>query len=167
MTRPRAASGPASGLSPSDINKIRREATRIAAMVDRLPVKIFKANNSAMLQQAALDSFYVNVRLLVEFLEVEPASRDASAADTLPKIYPPWRPTLGRPERNRLRAYHNDTSKHVVHFSWLRRNEIAVNRAGIRQIATDVLAVWDQFAIATAHPLVPRTANLKHVNLEP
>ena len=135
-------------------------------MVDRLPTKIFKNNNSAMLRQASLDSFYVNVRLLIEFLEVQPAGRDASAADTLPTISPPWEPKLTKAERKRLRGYHEDTSKHVVHFSTLRTNEIQVNRLGIKQVAIDVLAVWDQFAVASAHPLVPKTADLRHWNLE-
>jgi hypothetical protein len=162
VTKPQA-----SVLSRSDITKIRREATRIAAMVDRLPTKIFKNNNSAMLRQASLDSFYVNVRLLIEFLEVQPDRRDSSAADTLLNISPSWRPSLTAAERKRLVRYKEDASKHVVHFSkTLRTNEIQVNRPGIRQVATDVLAVWDQFAIASAHSLVPRTADLKYWNLE-
>lgn len=138
------------------------EATRIAAMVDRLPPKIFSGRNSAILQQAALDSFYVNVRLLIEFLEVRPAPGDVSASKTLPH-WPP--PSLTTAERAKLERYHKDTSKHVVHFSTKRTNQIAVTPAGIREVKDGVLAVWDQFAIASAHPLVPRTADLRRVLL--
>jgi hypothetical protein len=141
------------------------EATRIAAMVDRLPPKIFSRSNSVVVQQAALDSFYVNVRLLIEFLEVRADKRDASAADTLPGVSPPWTPTLTAAEKTALLGYHDDTSKHVVHFSIQRTHQIQVTKDGIQTIADDVLAVWDQFAIASAHPLVARRADLKKIEM--
>jgi hypothetical protein len=152
---------PYSAYSPKA--KICIEATRIAAMVDRLPPKIFSGRNSGIVQQAALDSFYVNVRLLIEFLEVRPAIGDVSASKTLPG----WSTSfLTATDRKQLVGYHKDTSKHVVHFSRKRTNQLTVNTAGIRQVVDAVLAVWDEFAIQTGKSLlVPRRADLKKVTL--
>jgi hypothetical protein len=152
---------PYSAYSPKA--RIQMEATRIAAMVDRLPPKIFSGRNSGVVQQAALDSFYVNVRLLIEFLEVRPAHGDVSASKTLPG----WSTSfLTAADRKGLEGYHKDTSKHVVHFSTKRTNQIAVNTAGILQVVDAVLAVWDEFAIQTGkYLLVPRRADLKKVPL--
>jgi hypothetical protein len=131
----------------SEVAKIRLEATRIAAMVDRLPDEIFKTSNSTFIQQTALDSFYVGVRLLIEFLEVRPASGDRSASDTLPG----WSISfLTQAKRNRLHGRHRDTSKHVVHFSTPRTNRIQLNEPDIGKVADDVLAVWDEFEGACA-----------------
>ncbi|MEB3065673.1 hypothetical protein [[Mycobacterium] zoologicum] len=141
----------------TDIAKIRREATRVAAIVHHPPDEIFSSTNSALQQQAALDAFYVGIRLLIEFLEVRPANRDQSASDTLPG----WSIShMTQPEVGQLLAYHEDTSKHVVHFSTLRTNQIQVNEPDIRKVADDILAVWDEFARASAHPFVLRSADL-------
>ncbi|MBF9327702.1 hypothetical protein [Mycobacteroides chelonae] len=147
----------------NQVAKIRVEATRIAAMVDRLPAKIFKGNNSSMLRQAALDSFYVNIRLLIEFLEVRPASGDLSASKTLNG----WSTSfLSSAQNQQLQNYHKDTSKHVVHFTKVRVNRITVSSTSIRQVADAVLAVWDEFAKQSQHLLVPRTADLRKVSFD-
>lgn len=141
----------------TDVAKIRREATRVAAIVHHLPDEIFSSTNSALQQQAALDAFYVAIRLLIEFLEVRPANRDQSASDTLPS----WSVSqMTEAEIGLLLGYHDDASKHVMHFSTLRTNQIQVNEPDIRKVADEILAVWDEFARASAHPFVLRSAGL-------
>lgn len=130
----------------------------IAAAVKVLPDHMFNTSYPVVMQQAAIESFYVNVRTLIEFLGVRPAKGDVSAADTLPLG---WTPTLSQPERAELLRHWDDASKHLVHFSKLRTTvTVDTEEPAIRRMADNVLAVWDQFAVASAHGLVPLRADL-------
>lgn len=133
-------------------------------MVDRLPERIFNESD-ALIQQAALDSFFVNLRLLLEFLEACPQPRDKSASNTLggKTVWPTAFLTPGK--KRTLRKYYRETSKHVVHFSSKRTEQITATRRKVRAMSRTVLALWDEFAKVSANPFVPRAADLKKVEL--
>ena len=162
MSTPPPPHVPYSAFSPKA--RIRMEATRVAAMVDRLPDEIYSQSNP-LIQQAALDSFFVNVRLLLEFLEACPQRGDKSASNTLGKgtVWPTA--FLTRAKQRKLREYYKDTSKHVVHFSSKRTDQIVATKRKVRAIARTVLALWDEFAKVSSHPLVLKTADLKTFDL--
>ena len=76
-----------------------------------------------------------------------------------------WPPTLDSALRTRLDADWGIVSRHVVHFSRLRvldasgRVELPrADRAALKRIADDVLAVWDLYAAASNHQLAPHRA---------
>ncbi|WP_155763129.1 hypothetical protein [Mycobacterium colombiense] len=163
MSTPPLAQVPYSAISR--VARIRLEARRIAAMVAQLPDEVLDQSNSNVVRQAALDSFYLNARLLIEFLEVCPQRSDRSVSNTLAKgtIWPT--PFLTAARRRKLREYYKDTSKHVIHFSTRRTELVPVSSWKLRAVARTVLALWDEFAMVSSHPLVPRTSHLSHLDL--
>lgn len=136
---------------PSSGTALAIEATKVAEMVHRLPSLV---NNSAvvqLLQQAALDSFFISVRALVEFLGVHPAPRDRSAGNLLST----WTPPADQPLLDRLEDHWGIASRHVMHFGQTRTKaedgtveKVGVETADLERIADDVLTVWDAFVDA-------------------
>ncbi|MGL5443161.1 MAG: hypothetical protein ACRDDJ_11905 [[Mycobacterium] stephanolepidis] len=106
-----------------------------------------------VVRTAMIDSFFVTVRALLEFLLIRPSGHasDFTAASTLPG----WTPQLTPTQKTDLIKRWNDVSAHLVHFSSQRPMPVEVNEAQMRALAADVLAVWDQFAAASQHTLVP------------
>lgn len=142
---------------PPEISRIRMEATHLCAKVKVLPDHIFKNPSPypVVVQTALVESFYVSVRTLLEFLGVRPDGRDVGAATTLTG----WTPNLTLAEKDQLLVHWDTVSKHLVHFSHARTRPVNAEEAEVRQLATDVLAVWDQFATASKHGLVPLAAD--------
>jgi hypothetical protein len=145
---------------PSERTARIQEAGRVAAMIDALPGSIYGGNLSTLVQQACLESFFVHVRGLLEFLRVKEsdASRDFSAADILES----WAPQTEQSQRNKLIGYWKVASSQLMHFSHgrVRRDgkpdvEVDTSYEALQAIADDVLEVWDDFAKQLNHPLAP------------
>lgn len=141
------------------------EARRVAEMVHRLPTLVYYTTLPGIVQQACLESFFTNTRALIEFLEVRGARKSAHdffASD----IAAGWSPSIDKQTQDRLEGHWDISSKHLMHFSKVRAvqdNGTVVNvdtsMAALEMIATEVLAVWDQFAAAADHPLAPQRAD--------
>ncbi len=104
-----------------------------------------------------MESFLINVRLLVEFLGVQPSSKkaDASAAS----LDPAWQPPKDTELALRLKEHWRFASKHVVHFSDQSHLWQTLNRRRLDSIADDVLTLWDDYATLAAHPMIQRRGN--------
>lgn len=131
-------------------------------MIYHLPDEIFSSSNSSLAKQAALDSFYVNVRLLIEFLEVRSAGNDKSATTVTPN----WSIAhLSQQQHADLNEYHRLTSKHVVHFTTRRLELIQPSETDIRKVSADVLAVWGDFAELSNNYVVAKLKDLPDFGL--
>lgn len=152
---------------PGEHGAIRWEAMRVALMVQRLPALIADDGQPLIVRQAALDSFYVNLRTLIEFLKV-PRPKQAHAPDiSADNITPGWQPSISDEQAKRLFGDWDGVSKHLVHFSAVRTDQIPKAAADIHRAADDALAVWDQLAEANeGHGFLLRTALLPDVDLE-
>lgn len=160
-------------LGTNYVTATRIEASRIAQMVDLLPAAVHAPDTPGLMRQAAVECFFVHVRTLIEFLEVRPTgdNRDRSARDTRldAKGRPTnWRPTLDPALAARLKDDWDTTSAHLVHFSKRRVFDeqghfvpVSTELADLEAIADDVLAVWDQYATESNHPLVPHRADFR------
>jgi hypothetical protein len=142
------------------VTEARREAARIARMVDALPDVIFAAESSETMSQAGAECFFAHIRTLIEFLEVKPTRHrnDMRARDTLGDTST-WPPQLTDTLRATLRGYWKLASEHLAHFSKARPKELAINRTELNRIADDVLSVWDKYADESNDTLVPHRAN--------
>jgi hypothetical protein len=132
------------------------EATRIATMIDRLPEEIHNPDNSDLMRQAAVECFFVHLRTLVEFLGVRPQDRrDVFARDTF------WELPEDAALIQRLNQHWLTASRQVAHFSQDRimGPQVSTELADLKAMADDILAVWDSFAAASAHALVPKRAD--------
>lgn len=143
---------------PSEINRVRATAAGLCAKVKVLPDHIFACppGYPGVVRSALVDSFFVSVRTLLEFLLIHPPRKtDFTAA----RIKTGWTPQLTPTQSADLNAHWEAVSKHLVHFSAQRAEAVQVDEALVRALATDVLSVWDQFAAASRHPLVPLAAD--------
>lgn len=127
------------------------EATKVAEMVYRLPSLCNDGAIVPLLQQAGVESFFVNVRALVEFLGVKPAPQDRSARDLLST----WTLPADQQLLDRLGEHWAVASRHVMHFGQKRTKaedgtseRIGTEQADLKKIADDVLTVWDAFVDA-------------------
>lgn len=145
---------------PSERTARILEAGRVAAMVDALLDAIYAGDLSALVQQACLESFFVHVRGLLEFLQIKAAGpkRDFSASDVLVS----WKPQTEQVSKEKLLGYWKIASSQLMHFSRNRVKQegvppVAVDTSheALRAIADDVLVVWDQLAKQLNHPLAP------------
>jgi hypothetical protein len=138
-------------------------------MVAQLPAVITDPQYPAVVRQAALDSFYVHVRTLIEYLEVpKPPQSSPRPPDFKASGYVQgWTPPTDTARNARLNDYWTDASKHVVHFSQVRPLEGEKTDVEIRAIADDVLAVWqDLHIVATpSDGLVPTKVQLAVLDL--
>ena len=141
----------ASASFPSPAVALAQEAAKTAEMVEKIPAVCYPGDGGIvpLLQQAGVESFFVNVRSLIEFLGIKPAARDRAAVDLLPN----WTPPVDQPTRNRLERYWLTASKHLMHFGQVRTKQedgtvevVDVEKATLEAIADDVLTLWDKFA---------------------
>jgi hypothetical protein len=116
--------------------------TESFSMVGQLPSRVADLDDQ-IVANACLESFFVHVRLLAEFLIRRPPAKDFSALDFL------W-PVPTTPEAKRLAdQWWNVASKHVVHFS---RTRVPDDIADV-EVVQDVVgfmteAARDAFAVA-------------------
>jgi hypothetical protein len=144
------------------IELTRKEAHRIAEMVDVLPGVIFAPHTSELLCYAGMECFFGSVRTLIEFLLIKPTERagDLTTRHTLCSSRSMWEPKYADPYlKGRLGGTWALASKHQAHFTISRPAELRFSEQDLRQIADEVLTVWDQFATASNHPDVPHRAN--------
>lgn len=155
---------PAQQPDPNDA--IRDEATHLCAKVKALPDHIFKppSRYPVVVQFALVESFHVAVRALMEFLLIHETknSNDVRASSVLSS----WTPQLTPAKRRELNKHWKTVSEQLVHFSAARSQPVNAVEAEVRQLAAEVLAVWDQFAAASGHPLIPKAAD-NHIFDEP
>jgi hypothetical protein len=118
---------------------------------------IVDTSQPVLIRQAAIESFYVNVRTLLEFFGVwqpkagQPKAGQPKKDSTAVDILPTWSHNLTPAAEARLLEHWLDASKHLVHFSKTKRTqEVRPTEAYIRAVADDVLVVWDRFATLSA-----------------
>lgn len=138
------------------------EAWRVAEMVNALPREVHDPTLPSLAQQACLDSFFVNVRALIEFLEIKPAAKDFAASTVLPG----WKPRVDAAEKQRLIDVWAVASHQLVHFGSHRVKHddgtsmpVDVSLEALDRIADDVLTVWDQYATKLDNSWSPRRAD--------
>jgi hypothetical protein len=129
---------------PSSITALAIEAAKTAEMVEKLPAVCYPDDGVIvpLLQEAGVQSFFVNVRSLIEFLEVKPAEKDRSASNLLPN----WTPPEDHARRTRLVQHWRTASQHLMHFGQVRTKQedgtvevVNVEKAALQTIAGDVL----------------------------
>jgi hypothetical protein len=140
-----------------NVELTRKEARRIAEMVNALPDAIFASGTSELMQQAGIECFFGHARTLIEFLLIKPSghSFDLTARHTLAKSA--WTPEL-EPDgqlKKKLTTTWWMASQHQAHFTINRPAELPYGQSDLREIADELLSVWDQFATASDHPDVP------------
>jgi hypothetical protein len=120
-------------------------------MAEKLPAVCYPDDGVIvpLLQEAGVQSYFVNVRSLIEFLGIKPAPRDRKASDLLPN----WAPSVDQAAKTRLLQHWRTATKHLVHFGQVRTKQedgtvevVNVEKADLQTIADDVLALWDEFA---------------------
>lgn len=148
------------GTPPDPNDEIRDEAAHLCAKVKTLPDHIFKTPSPypLVVQFALVESFHVAVRALIEFLLIHPSGcpTDVHAASLIPG----WKPQLTQAKHDELDAHWKTVSSQLVHFSAARPQPIDTVEAELRQLAADVLTVWDQFAAAGCHPLILEASDI-------
>lgn len=136
---------------PSWNTALAIEAAKTAEMVEKLPAVCYPDDGVIvpLLQEAGVQSFFVNVRSLLEFLRIHPAEGDRSARDLLPR----WTPSVDPATRTRLEQHWRTATKHLVHFGQVRTKQedgtvevVNLQKAALQTIAGDVLGLWDEFA---------------------
>lgn len=145
---------------PDPNDEIRDEAVHLSAKVKTLPDHIFKTPSPypLVVQYALVESFHVAVRALIEFLLIRPTGRptDVHAASLIPG----WAPKLTQAKSDELIKHWNIVSAQLVHFSSARTQPVDAVEAEVRQLAADVLAVWDQLAADSQHPQIPAACDI-------
>jgi hypothetical protein len=117
-------------------------------MVSRLPDAIHRPDLDGVVQVACLESFFVNVRLLAEFLVVPHPDRGAPKDFKAWDLTANWSPTPANAVE-RLRNHWLLASQQVVHFSLSRIQDpnqpehVDTSLQGLAQIRSDVTAVYD------------------------
>lgn len=135
------------------------EAARVAFLINVLPPLAYDPALPLIVQGACLESFFVHVRAMIEFLEVKPTGRKSDySASTL---VADWSPSTD-PRNQRLVEYWETASQHLMHFSRKRVKQESgiwespdVEPANLAAMADDVLAVWDEFATVLTNPFAP------------
>jgi hypothetical protein len=124
-------------------------------MIKRLPVPANSPDLDSHVQNACLESFFVNVRLMAEFLTVphregqEP--KDFNAWD----FTSDWAPAPGEAVK-RVRQQWLVASQQVVHFSRNRLQDpdspvhLDTSTEGLKRIADDVVAIYSEWLRQTA-----------------
>ena len=117
-------------------------------MVEKLPAVCYPDDGAIvpLLQEAGVQSFFVNVRSLIEFLGIiKPAKEDRSASDLLPNWTPP---EDDEARRTRLVQHWRTASQHLMHFGQARTKRedgtvevVNVEKADLQAIADDVLGL--------------------------
>jgi len=120
-------------------------------MVYRLPDVIYGDDLNAVAQMACLEDFFLNVRLMVEFLVRRPSAKDFSAVD----LKPCWQAEAVDPEiLRRLNDYWEVASQHVSHLSRERLQDpvapkhVDVSPEGLRRIRDHVCTVYEAWVSA-------------------
>jgi hypothetical protein len=127
-------------------------ASVMAEMIGKLPTVLFPDDGPGpplLLWQAGVESFMINVRTMVEFLEITPPSRfatDFSAKD----LSPTWSPPTQANDASiwtKLNEHWETASKSVMHLTdYSVKSENVPTRQLLDQMADDVLTVWERFA---------------------
>ncbi|MGW5575558.1 hypothetical protein ACWEVD_30545 [Nocardia thailandica] len=139
-----------------------REAWRLAEMVSSLPGAIHTPGN-LLLQQAAVEGFFIYVRSLIEFFGLKPRNpRDFSAFDVIPGWQVPTDPARDA----RLLADWVTGSRHVAHMSKHRVasetqpvSPVPTELANLQRMADDILALWDAFVSELDLAGIPKRAD--------
>jgi hypothetical protein len=130
-----------------------------ARMVDQLVPYTEDPNYPAIVQNACLESFFVNVRLLAEFLQGKGRERSDFWATALLSS---WTPEDGQLDE-RLDQWWDLASKHVIHFGMPRlahheEDALNVTLDLLKSMRDDVLTVYRRFrseyriSLPLAHP---------------
>ncbi|MGV0875182.1 AAA family ATPase [Mycolicibacterium sp. XJ879] len=153
--------------------EVRMEAARTAAMVAQLPAVISDRQFPYIVRQAALDSFYMHVRTLIEYLEIprtkSPKHQQPPQDFKASSVVAAWTAPTDAIRNTRLNDYWTDASKHFVHFSQLRPEQTEKTQAEIHAIADDVLEVWNELAAVSTHKdgFVPTKQEVANLNVAP
>ncbi|MFE6864268.1 hypothetical protein [Nocardia sp. NPDC057668] len=137
---------------------------KVAALINQLPGEVYRPETSPVLQQAAVEAFFADVRAMIEFLGIRPAkSGDFSAVD----LVPGWTRSTDAARDARLNRYWLIASRHLMHFSKKRTRSdegpaenIPVEREDLEKIADGVLDLWDEYATAANDGLCPARKDL-------
>ncbi|MGN2638923.1 hypothetical protein ACTD5D_22725 [Nocardia takedensis] len=125
------------------------QSRRAAQMVADLPEVLGVVGMGPLLREAAVESFHIQARELLEFLLLRVHPTGAVCATD---ISPTWTPSLGSNQALRLQDYH-DTAQQYLSRLWSQSartetataGEVAAESAQFQTIADRVLAVWDQY----------------------
>jgi hypothetical protein len=155
-------------ISWSIYSKRLARASVMAEMIEKLPAVLFPDDGPGpplLLWQAGVESFLINVRTMVEFLEIRPPSRfstDFSAKDLLPTWSPPTQANDAA-AWTKLNDHWETASKSVMHLTdFSVQSEHVATRQLLDQMADDVLTVWERFAKDVEYkPLVWRRGQSK------
>ncbi len=151
-------------LSWSTYSKRILHASVMAEMIEKLPALVFPDEGPKpllLLWQAGIESFFVNVRALVEFLGIRGLSRfptDCSATDILPTWSPPTNTGADAATWTKLNDHWETASKSVMHLTDFRvQSDVVPTQEMLDEMADDVLALWERFAEQVeAHPFLWR-----------
>lgn len=139
--------------TPTPTNLLRVAVIQSAAMIERLPAACFAPGVPGVLQLASIEGFYANARSLIEFLGHRSKPHDSSAKD----IDPSWQFPSDPATVKKLESHWQSATKHAVHYTKERvQTFVEVNEQTMKNIADDVLTVWDQFAANAPDPLPTR-----------
>jgi hypothetical protein len=140
-------------------------ASMMAETIYRLPAIIYQQGAPPLLQQAAAESFFVNVRALVEFLDGRAAKKgDKWAHDVLTTWSPPTKVGPEAATWTKLNLHWFTATKNLVHFAAERVQQepdgtpvwVPVEQHDLEAVADDVLSVWDELANQVNHRLMWR-----------
>jgi hypothetical protein len=144
------------------------ETYQAAEMVHRLPKLAHDPSLPGVVQQACVEAFFLNVRALIEFLEIKGRSGNAKSDFFASDVAAPatWSPVIDGDTQDRLGRDWIVATRHLMHFSKERVSQsvgiptdyIDVSEAALVEIADDLLGVWDQFAAKVNSPLAPKRA---------
>jgi len=140
-------------LSWSTYSKRILHASVMAEMIEKLPALLFPDEGPKpllLLWQAGIESFFVNVRALVEFLGIRGPSRfptDCSATDILPTWSPPTNTGADAATWTKLNDHWETASTSVMHLTDFRvQSDVVPTQEMLDEMADDVLALWERFA---------------------
>lgn len=131
----------------------------MAFLINVLPPLAYDRTLPVIVQGACLESLFVHVRAMIEFLEVKPTGHTSDySASTL---VADWSPSTD-PRNQRLVKNWETASQHLMHFSRKRVKQESdiwespdVEPAALAAMADDLLAVWDEFATVLKNPFAP------------
>ncbi len=126
------------------------QSRRAAQMVAGLPGVLGVEGVGPLLREAAVESFHIQARELLEFLLLRAHLTGAVCATD---ISPAWVPALGGDQVRGLATYRDSADVYLSRL-WSEPTrtematavEVAVESAHFQKIADRVLAVWDQYA---------------------
>jgi hypothetical protein len=139
-------------ISWSIYSKRLARASVMAEMIEKLPAVLFPDEGPRpplLLWQAGIESFFINVRTMVEFLGIRPPSRatDFSAKDVAHTWSPPTMTGDDAATWTRLNDHWDTASKSVMHLTnFSVQSNVVPTRQLLDEIADDVLTLWERFA---------------------